>query len=117
VNNCRYKVINLGIYKWSLYLSVGDYPQATALLTEVREAYFQLKDRRSYGSTLASLSLAYHYQGENEAAQQQAEAALAVAEERGNGSVLLLFFDLKRRMETAVLHPNLSTPNPHPVGL
>ena len=67
-----------------LEMSLGAYAAAEALLTAVLKTYAAVPDRRSYGTTLTRLALARHYQGDHQAAKQQAEEALAVAAEVEN---------------------------------
>lgn len=71
-------------YLADLALTLGQYAEARKQLTAVLETYRALQDKRSIGTTLARLSLAHHYLGDEQTAVQQAEAALAVAAEIGN---------------------------------
>jgi predicted ATPase/DNA-binding SARP family transcriptional activator len=67
-----------------LALRLGLYGEAQQILTDVLETYRAIEERRSMGTTLARLALAHAYLGDYETAEQQAKAALAVADEIGN---------------------------------
>lgn len=67
-----------------LFLAFGDYGQARTLLNQVRGAYDVMQDRRSLGSTMASLALVDYYQGQFQDADRRARAALETANELDN---------------------------------
>ncbi|MFO7682004.1 MAG: BTAD domain-containing putative transcriptional regulator [Chloroflexota bacterium] len=71
-------------YLADLALSLGQYEAAERWLTAVLETYRAIQDKRSVGTTLTRLSLVSHYRGDRQTAEQQAEAALAIAAEIGN---------------------------------
>ena len=67
-----------------LAIRLGAYDQAREILTDVLETYRTIQDRRGLGTTLARLALVHSCQGNYETAEQEARAALAVADEIGN---------------------------------
>lgn len=71
-------------YLADLALTLGQYAEAERWLTAVLDTYRAMQDKRSVGTTLTRLALLRHYQGDDKAAQEQAEAALAIAAEIGN---------------------------------
>lgn len=71
-------------YLADLALTLGQYAEAERWLTAVLDTYRTMQDKRSVGTTLTRLALLRHYQGDDKAAQEQAEAALAIAAEIGN---------------------------------